>query len=467
MASFMFYDLIFLALFCIFVVLFLYKRRKRLGREGVMFLYRTKVGLKIIDYFGKKHAKFIGYVEYVVMACGYLLMATSLYFFYKIAYMLLKSPDIFKVVKIPPIAPLIPYFGEIFKADYLPPLYFTYWIVILAVTAILHEFFHGIFARKNNVRIKSTGFAFLGPFFGAFVEQDEKDMKKAKPKSQMSILAAGSFANLLITILSLILFMLFNLLAYSQQGAIFNYYSYNKISVSEISWIDNSSFYLNFDGGLNLTRIISGNKTYFAEARILGSMQNQTEIIVFDDAPAIKSGLIGAIIEFDGNKIKNNDDLKKELSGKSPGDEVVINTVFDNSIKSYSITLGKRPDNVSQAYLGVVTLKYQSSGIFGSLREKISFFRDPSTYYAPKYLPELTIFIYNLLWWLILINLSVAVFNMFPAWIFDGGRFFYLMLLRTTKSKKIAEKSYKIMTYLFLAFVLLLTLFWIVYTFFV
>jgi hypothetical protein len=59
--------------------------------------------------------------------------------------------------------------------------YFTYWIVAIALVAIFHEGFHGIFARFYNIKIKSTGFGFLGPFLAFFVEQDDKQMQKAKP----------------------------------------------------------------------------------------------------------------------------------------------------------------------------------------------------------------------------------------------------------------------------------------------
>ena len=48
-------------------------------------------------------------------------------------------------------------------------------ISALAIVAIPHEFAHGIFARLNNLRVKSSGFALFGPILAAFVEPDEKD----------------------------------------------------------------------------------------------------------------------------------------------------------------------------------------------------------------------------------------------------------------------------------------------------
>jgi len=460
------YDLIFLAAFTIFVVAFLYKRRAKLKREGPLYLYKTQIGIKIIDYFGKKHAKFISYLEYVIIGAGYLLMAGAVFMIGQVVYIFVRFPEFIKAAKIPPIAPLVPYIGEIFKADYLPPFYFTYWIVVLAVTAVVHEFFHGIIARKNNVKIKSTGFAFLGPFLGAFVEQDDKQMKKLRARNQISILAAGSFSNLLLTIFFFIVLIIFSVLAFAPAGAIFNYYPTSLINVSGIT-IGNETLNINFNSeSINLTEINYGNKSYFIETSTLELLDNSTLIAGFDDAPAIRAGLLGTITGVDGKKITNDADLKKVLLESKPGDKVIVSSMISSgNVKEAEVTLGSRPDNVSQAYLGVASVQ-SSSGIFGKIREQLSFFRDSSTYYAPRYWDELTIFIYNLIWWMVLINLSVALFNMLPVGIFDGGRVFYLTVFRITKSKNIAQKSYSFMVYLFIAVFVLLTLLWAFYTFF-
>ena len=69
-------------------------------------------------------------------------------------------------------------------------------------------------------------------------------------------------------------------------------------------------------------------------------------------------------------------------------------------------------------------------------------------------------FIYDLLWWLVLISFSVALVNMLPVGIFDGGRFFYLTIFAITKSEKAAAKTYKALTFIFLMLLLVLMIFW-------
>src|SRR3989338_644264 len=82
---------------------------------------------------------------------------------------------------------------------------FLHWIISLFIIAIIHEFSHGVIARVYNIKIKSSGFAFLGPIPAAFVEPDEKKMEKSSAKAQLSILAAGSFSNILLALLVILI----------------------------------------------------------------------------------------------------------------------------------------------------------------------------------------------------------------------------------------------------------------------
>ena len=72
------------------------------------------------------------------------------------------------------------------------------------------------------------------------------------------------------------------------------------------------------------------------------------------------------------------------------------------------------------------------------------------------------LYLYNLLWWVMMINLFVALFNMLPLGILDGGRFFYLAVFGLTKSKKVAEKSSKLATKLIALIFLLMMVFWFI-----
>jgi len=117
-------------------------------------------------------------------------------------------------------------------------------------------------------------------------------------------------------------------------------------------------------------------------------------------------------------------------------------------------------NNKNLVWLGIGFMDKSRPGIMGKITNLVSSFKDPYVYYEPIF-DGWSLFIYNLLWWLVLISVSVALVNMLPVGIFDGGRFFYLTILGLTGNKKIAKKSFSIVTYLFLAVLAILMFFWI------
>ncbi len=454
--EFFIYDIGFMIIFSAFVAYFLYSRRKNLKREGIMFLYRTKLGIKAINYIGDKFSKFLHSIKYLVIGTGFVLMAGMIYLLGYTIYTYIKFPQITKFVKAPPVMPLIPYFPKLFgMQSFFPNFYFTYFILALIVVAVSHEFSHGIFMRLFKIKIKSTGFVFLGPILGAFVEQDEKQMKKKKSSEQMVVLGAGTFANLILALLFFCLLILYFNLSFVPSGYIFNNYAYSIIPTNLISKVGNLSD--------NLTEIYVGEKKYFLDHNLKKQLgQNISHIVVYDDAPAIRAGLKGAIEEIDGIKISNREDLKKFLLNKKPGDEIKIKTINDGKEKIYTLRLGKHPANKSMAYLGIVSsVPTQNKGIIRKIVSHFMYFRNSSTYYKPRFNKDLAYFIYNLFYWIALINLFVALFNMLPLAILDGGRFFYLAVFSLTKSKKIATNSFKFISYVIILIFILMLFSWL------
>ena len=470
--SFIVYDLAILVLFAIFVSIFLYRGKKNLKREGLLFLYRTSWGIKFIDYIGKRYRKTLYILSYISIGIGYILMISMIYLFGRIIYIYVAFPNIVKAIKVPPITPLIPYLPRMFKLDFLPEFYFVYWILILAVIAITHEFAHGIFANRYNIKIKSTGFGFF-PFFlpvflAAFVELDEKKMVKKKKFNQLAILSAGTFANVLTAILFLFVMWIFFVNAFTPVGVNFDTYSYSIVGLSGITAINGTNISNTTYQGLldsipnNTTniKVIAENRVYIANKEILEE-QTPTDglIVLYDNTPAINSELKGTIKEINGVKITSRDILGEELLKYSPGETINIKTSYEGKELDFNVKLEKNPDNPEVPWLGIGFYNQQGSGVIGKVYSFFSSFKKPNIEYESKF-NEISIFVYNLLWWLILISISVALVNMLPVGIFDGGRFFYLTVLGITGKRKWADKAFSFMTYLFLFLILLLMVFW-------
>lgn len=462
-STFVIYDLVFLAIFTIAVVVFLYTRRHNLKREGILYLYRTQWGIKLIDKTAKKYQKILSPLQYVVVATGYALMAAIIWFFVKFSWFYISSPTAARDLKIPVLVPLVPYLPSLFNLDFLPPFYFTYWIIILALIAIPHEFAHGIFARLNKIKIHSTGFGFLGPFLAAFVEQDEKDMTRAKKFPQLSILAAGTFANIVVTILFALLLWGFFAAAFTPAGVYFNSYSTSQIDLSQIDTINGVQISnLNDITIPNETfiEITSNSETYHATPSTLKHSidNNLNSIIVFDDTPAFNSKLSGAISEINGEKITSHEELRETINSYNPGDEITIKTITQEGVRETEIILGERN---GEAFLGIGIIPLERPGIAGFFFNLITSIKNPLIYYE-SVIGDFGLFIYNLLWWTVLVSISVALVNMLPVGIFDGGRFFYLTIWGITGSEKIGRNSFKISTWVILLLIFALMAKWII-----
>ncbi len=476
--KFFIYDIILLVIFVAFVAHFLIKNKKNLTRDGLLYLYRTKWGMNLINKVGKKYKKTLHFLSYVSITVGYLLMGVMLWLFGKIVYIYVAYPSIVQAIKIPPIMPLIPYLPQAFNLDFLPPFYFIYWIVILAIIAVTHEFAHGIFMRRYGINIKSTGFGFF-PFFlpvflAAFVEQDEKSMEKSTRFHQMAVLSAGTFANIITAVIFAIIMFAFFALSFSPAGVQFNTYSYSFVDSNDVLTLNgvpiaNPTYEklveLSIPEGFNEIETPEG--THIIKKEFLEIQKNNPHsLILYDDAPAIRAELEGPIVGINDQPISNWEDFANMLEDKSPGDVIIINTLNDSEPQEYEIILGQRNENPEKPLLGIGYAGTQKSGAMSKLVNAISSFKKEEIYYEGKF--GASEFIYNMLWWLVLISFSVALVNMLPVGIFDGGRFFYLTVLgismklgtKEEKAEKIAKRSFKVMTWLFLFLLALIMFFW-------
>jgi len=462
------YDLIFLAIFGLAIAIFLYKNRKRVKIESkIIFMYRTKIGIKLMDWASKKFHGLLNVLGYFSIAFGYLMMLGAFVMFY-FSIMLMSS--LTTVTKVPPLMPLVPYLPQIFDLP-LPPFYFSYWLIIILIVAVTHEFAHGVFARHAKLKVKSTGFGFFGPFLAAFVEPDERAMTKKSKKSQLAILSAGTFSNFIFAIIFILVLQLFLFGCYEKVGITGYMYALESVNITNIEEINGYSFEdfinLSHEDLTNITETLPvkvNDQMYYLKPELYSLLdsvkQGKTEIIyLYKDTPAIRANLSGALQEIDGEKINEIEDVSKILVSHKPNETIKIKT----NEGEYSITLAEHPKNSSVGYLGIGFPKF--SGFALAISTITSPFFSPYAYAEPKYNLEVLQFFRDLFFWLILICLSVALLNMLPLGILDGGKFLYVTALGLTGSKKKAETVFKLAAFVVLLIFLILMLFWFIKAF--
>jgi len=466
--SLIFYDIFLLVLFVVLASVFLYIKKDNLKREGILILYRTKWGIKLIDYLGNKYRRSLNFLSYVSIGSGYVLMFGMILMLFQTVYLYLTT-TISQVVRVPPVAPLIPYFPKLFGLESLfPPFYFIYFIVAILIVATVHEFSHGVFARKSKIKIKSTGFAFFKyfpAFFGAFVEQDEKQMEKAKRFDQMSVLSAGVFANVVVAILFYVVLFLFFSFAFTASGITYNTYAYEILPVASVVSVNGvlldkptiEEFGSQLKENESFNEIAADGKDYVGVGRF-GAVEVEGEEVyvaeLYYDSPAISSELGETILEINNVKIDSVGKLQDELRKYSPGDEVEIETLEGVE----EVVLAEHPSEDGAAWLGIGFVGARQ----GVLNRILGFFpnyKEANVYYEP--VNELSVFVKDFLWWVFVINVLVALFNMLPVGILDGGRFFYLTILGITKSEKVARRGFKIMTQLILLLFVAIMIKWV------
>ena len=461
-------DLILLVLFVLIASVFLYAKRNNLKKEGALFLYKTSWGIKLINHLGGKYKKSLKFLSYISICTGYILMAGIIYLMGNSVYIYFTS-EIAKTIKAPPIAPLIPYFPKLFGLQsFFPPFYFVYFLIAIVIVATVHEFSHGIFARRFGVRIKSTGFVFLKYFpalFGAFVEQDDEQMKKSKKFEQMSILSAGVFANVLVAILFYIILFGFFTFTFIPVGVQFDSYAYSSVNADEIASVNDilvNSYQEVISNAKEDTNVIltKDNQSYVASKEMLIAQESIKEnIMLYYNSPAVTHKLQRIITEINKVRVTSFGKMQEEFENYSPGDKIIIKTTDGENEFSDEITLGEHPDKKGKPWLGIGFSDNSQGKISRKILSLVPSYKKPFVYYKPK--NDFTLFAKDLLWWIFIINVLVALFNMLPLGILDGGRFFYLSILGITKSEKTATRSFKFLTFLILFLIMLLIIKWL------
>ncbi len=372
--------------FILLLAALLYFQRKKLSIQKIIYplfyliLLRSKFGLKFMDNFAKRWSKQLKYVGYAGIFLGFLGMAVISYSLISNIVMLLTKP-----AAAPGVGLVLPFK---MKGVFFVP--FFYWIISIFVIAVVHEFSHGIIARKYGMKIKSSGLAFLAVLLpiipAAFVEPNEKELKKRPHKEQLSVFAAGPFSNILLAFIVL--------------------------GLSFLIFFPIANHMMEYKG-VEITGFVEGSY------------------------PAEKAGLSqGEIIkEIDGTSVDLVGNFSGIMQKKKPGDDIFVKT--DKS--SYNITLGENPDNKTMAYLGV----------FIQQNQKI---KDSVIKRYGEFIPDSILWFIGLLYWLFFLNLGIGLFNLVPIGPIDGGRMLQLVCHRLFDKER-GDKVWKRISLFFLLLV--------------
>jgi membrane-associated protease RseP (regulator of RpoE activity) len=156
--------------------------------EGGMLIWRTRFGLRFVDRAGKALRRFWAAFGTIGIVVGIIFMI------YIFTVLLLNAAFVFQHPGMVPGVKLI------YPGITIP---LVEGLIALFSVLIVHEFSHGFLMRAQGLRTKSTGLLLWMVIPGAFVEQDEKQLKRAPLMKRLRVYVAGSFANVLFALLCL------------------------------------------------------------------------------------------------------------------------------------------------------------------------------------------------------------------------------------------------------------------------
>jgi membrane-associated protease RseP (regulator of RpoE activity) len=303
--------LIFIALLTVLVI----KDRKKFKREFILLLRKTTRGKGFIIKLGTRFPNFWKAVGGVAVVVGFLV---SIWIFSALVIATLENLTAEKAV--PTVSLVLP---SLSSKTVVGPGYIlvSFWpfVIAAAILLLVHEGFHGIMAAREKVRIKSLGVGLLLVLPLAFVEPDEKQLKKKGAWPQLRVFAAGSFAN---------------------------------FTTALVVWLILGMFYSGF----------------FAPAGVAYTG-------LYEGFPAADANLTGIITGINGIPISSTEDLKAVLKDIGPKKRIKIRTMVirDGEVenRTFSLTTAEDPNNKGKGFLGIGGV-----GNFQSIKEAYTGYKE-------------------------------------------------------------------------------------------
>jgi membrane-associated protease RseP (regulator of RpoE activity) len=420
-------------------------KKYNISLYGPALLMRTTKGIGFLKKIANKKRLWKAYGSTGIVFCFIAMIVFVLFFLWNLTIVfgftpeqraeLLPGPEYYLIL--PGINPIIP-------LDYL-----FYIIIAFIVAIVVHEFSHGILTLAQNLKVKSMGLLYMIIPIGAFVEPDEKQMKKTQIGKRMRVYSVGPLSNFFTFFICLLIFSF--------------------VFMSAVQPTD----------GADVFR-------------------------VYDDTPADEIGLStgSIIISVSDTEVKNSNEFSRIMETTIPDQTVNISYVFKGEVFDKQVNLTSKYefytryiDEVNETYknesfLGIQFNPYSGNfmnilknplqdpvysffiflalPIFGleGYNPIISPFIESYTIEGPLAALPTNAFwiIVNILYWVAWLNLMVGIFNILPMVPLDGGYLFsdaIRTIVKRLKKDISDEKSEKIVgkvTLIFSLFILFVIL---------
>jgi membrane-associated protease RseP (regulator of RpoE activity) len=376
--------------------------QRRIEFKFPLLTVRTKIFSGVFDRLGSFRAS--RYISWISLFFVPFVAAIGLYFLVESLFVLLSNPAVGNVSRelgpgsilmLPGINPILPIvYG---------------WIAIVCAIAI-HEGAHGIIARSAGFKVKSSGLLFfLFIPLGAFVDVDEDQIKKAKPRASLRVMAAGVGGNITVAAVCLIGFL---------------------VIVGGLAPVIDGVYVNNVTAGM--------------PADVAGLLPNDV------------------LVSIDNVRINSTSDLRTFLGNKTLGEIVQVTVARGEKWQGQYSTFVNLTVSENRTVMGVgvgdLMIEERLKNYQTFSPDKLSMYLVPPTlasglvpfsdsltpFYTHWLGPQWSI-IANGLFWLWFVNFNVAIFNALPIYPLDGGRMFNIAL-KGFGGRRISERAISLAT---------------------
>ena len=365
---------------------------KRVAIQFPLIIIRTKRFSKIFDRLGSMRASH--YISWILLVLIPFVAGVALYLIVNSLIALINNPALGEISRemgpqailmLPGINPMLP---------------IIYGWIAIVVAVVIHEGGHGIIARNVGFNVKSSGLLFfLFVPIGAFVDVDEEQIKKARARPSLKVMAAGVGGNITFGVTCLLLLL---------------------VLVSGVSPAVN---------GVYVNTVTEG-------------------------MPAEGAGLMPGdiFVSIDNIPVNNATELQTIMNSKAPGDTVEVEVIRgDNWQQQYATNITLTISD-NRTIMGITTYDLQTELRLENYQtfsiDRLSMYMVPPTlasglvpysdFLAPFYthsLGPIWVILANTLFWLWFVNLNLAIFNALPIYPMDGGRIVNILLKRFAGNK--------------------------------
>jgi len=208
-------EVISILLFFSIVALRLYLKRKNLKIEKVIIFEYSKKYTEKINEIVSKHPKIFKTLGIIAILSAPIMMFIGIYY-------IINSIIFFK----PSVALVLPSISNFKYPGPVISVPFWIWIITIFIIVFSHESMHAFMAASEGIKTRRYGLLyFLVVPIGAFVDIDEKRMKRIESKKKIKIFAAGSLGNALTFLLFFIVLIIFSQVVnqiIESKGVLFN-----------------------------------------------------------------------------------------------------------------------------------------------------------------------------------------------------------------------------------------------------